>query len=100
MKILAPFLTLFTLGIGLYFVEDLWVSVSRRFILFSIITILSLWNILISPYSSPIINFLTGMGSAWYIIWLGDLLFIQDPRTFERLRGHVILKAEGTNVIY
>jgi hypothetical protein len=30
---------------------------------------------------------LAGMGSAWYIIWSSDLLFIQDPRTFERLRG-------------
>lgn len=100
MKTLSPFLTPFVLGIGLYFVEALWVSASRRLILFLLIAFLSLSNILISPYSSPMLNFLTGMGSAWYIIWSGDLLFIQDPRTFKRLQGHFIAEARGAHVIY
>ena len=89
---LTPFLTPLLLATGLYFAESLWVSTTRRCILLLLISVSSHWTICHSPYSVPILDFITGLGSAWYVIWSADLLFVLDPRTFRRIQISGITK--------
>lgn len=89
---LTPFLTPLLLATGLYFAESLWVPTTRRCILLLLISVSSHWTICHSPYSVPIVDFMTGLGSAWYVIWSADLLFVLDPRTFRRIQISEITK--------